>query len=167
MSKLYNTYLSLKKKDCETIYLFKSGIFFIAIDKDAYVLSNIFNFKLVNLTDTIVKCGFPVNSLEKYTNLLKHTIYNFRIIDIEKTTTYTINDYYISEQIKNLLFDICNINTNILSIKDAYAYLDKLKLSAKSILDGIILFTEDLKGSIMLEEQAIQFIKILGINIKN
>ena len=56
MSKLYNTYLALKKQDSQTIYLFKSGIFFIAIDDDARTLSNAFDFKLSNLNNDILKC---------------------------------------------------------------------------------------------------------------
>ena len=35
-------YSNVQKQNPEIIYLFKSGIFFIALDNDAYSLSNIF-----------------------------------------------------------------------------------------------------------------------------
>lgn len=35
MSKLYNSYLELKEKDSNFIYLFKNGVFFIALYEDA------------------------------------------------------------------------------------------------------------------------------------
>ena len=44
MSKLYNTYISLKANEEDTnntLYLFKAGLFFICIDKDAQIASNI------------------------------------------------------------------------------------------------------------------------------
>ena len=86
MSKLYNTYLALKKQDSKTIYLFKSGIFFLALDKDAYTLSDIFHFKLGNLTDTIVKCGFPCSSFDKYSSLFKVQTLTIKIIELENNT---------------------------------------------------------------------------------
>ena len=93
MSKLYNTYLALKKQDSQTIYLFKSGIFFLALDKDAYTLSDIFHFKLGNLTDTVVKCGFPCSSFDKYSNLFKIHNLGFKIIELEKNNVYSFNEY--------------------------------------------------------------------------
>ena len=49
MSKLYDKYLFLKDNEPNpdsTLFLFKSGIFFIFLDSDAKIASNIFNFKL-------------------------------------------------------------------------------------------------------------------------
>ncbi len=60
MSKLYKTYLILKNQDKNTLYLFKSGIFYIFLDENAKIISNILNLKLTNLSPTVVKCGFPV-----------------------------------------------------------------------------------------------------------
>ena len=41
MSKLYNNYLALKKENESTLFLFKSGIFYIFLDEDATKISNI------------------------------------------------------------------------------------------------------------------------------
>ena len=69
MSRLYSIYESLKRKDNKTIYLFKSGVFYLALSDDAIYLSNKFNLKLTNLNDSIVKCGFPISSIDKYINV--------------------------------------------------------------------------------------------------
>ena len=49
MSKLYEVYKKLKNDNPYTIYLFRSGIFYIALDADALLLSNKINLKLTNL----------------------------------------------------------------------------------------------------------------------
>ena len=64
MSKLYDKFSSLKNSNKDTLYLFKSGIFFIALNEDATKLSEIFGFKITNLNDTVTKCGFPEKRLE-------------------------------------------------------------------------------------------------------
>ncbi len=61
MSKLYPKYLELKKNDKDTIYLFKSGIFFLALEEDATTLAKELNLKVTNLSPNVTKCGFPVS----------------------------------------------------------------------------------------------------------
>ena len=141
MSKLYNNYLFLKtneKNSDNTLYIFKSGIFYIFLDNDAKIASKLLNLKITYLTENIVKCGFPLNSLEKYTKILKNTSYNFKIIDTVKNTAYTFNDYTIDEKVKKLLSEISTIDTNSLSVKEAYNFIDKIKVSAKTIIGGHI-----------------------------
>ena len=55
MSKLYVEYLKLKNKDINKVYLFKSGIFYIALEEDAKKLSELFDFKLTNLNESVIK----------------------------------------------------------------------------------------------------------------
>ncbi|MDO5555178.1 MAG: hypothetical protein Q4G09_00545 [Clostridia bacterium] len=138
MSKLYDTYISLKtnEKDNEnTLYLFKSGIFFICIDKDAKKASQILNLKLTNLNQDIVKCGFPIKSLEKYSTLLNISNYSFKIIDSNLQTTFKVNNYSIPDNIDKLLLKISNIDTNNLSVSKAYSFIDNIKDISKSILN--------------------------------
>ena len=132
MSKLYNTYLALKKQDSKTIYLFKSGIFFIALDEDACFLSNIFHFKLVNLTDTLVKCGFPCSSFNKYDNLFKSHNLQIKIIE-SNNTIYNLNQYNQSSSISDLLNFITSIDVNNLSVKEAYKFIEDLKNKVNNI----------------------------------
>ena len=133
MSKLYNTYLALKKQDSKTIYLFKSGIFFLALDKDAYTLSDIFHFKLGNLTDTIVKCGFPCSSFDKYSSLFKVHKLTIKIIELENNTVYHFHDYQQSKTITELLKTISSVDINNLSITEAYQWIEDLKNKAMDI----------------------------------
>ena len=55
MSKLLNTYHNLKKQDSQTIYLFKSGIFYLALEDDARLLSNELQLKLTSLNNESIK----------------------------------------------------------------------------------------------------------------
>lgn len=127
MSKLYNTYLSLKKQDSQSIYLFKSGIFFIALDEDARTLSNTFNFKLTNLNNAIVKCGFPCSSFYKYCSLFQNYNFTVRIIDPDSNILYGLNEYHQSENITNLLETIRSVDVDNLSVSEAYQFITDLK----------------------------------------
>ena len=133
MSKLYNTYLELKKQDEEIIYLFKSGIFFIALDNDAYALSKIFNFKLTNLTDTVVKCGFPCSSFNKYSKLFILHHLKIKIIELDNKVVYQFKDYVLNIKITELLNDIKSIDINTLSIQEAYQFIESLKNKVNKI----------------------------------
>ncbi len=138
MSKLYENYLFLKNNDKDssnTLYLFKSGIFFIFLDDDARKASHLLHLKLTCLTDKIVKCGFPINALEKYKKLLKQTSYNTKIIDTSTHISYTMKNYNIEDNIHELLSRIANVNSDELSIKEAYMFIEELKLFAKHILE--------------------------------
>ena len=91
MSKLYEVYKKLKNDYSDTVYLFRSGIFYIALDADAIFLSNKINLKLTNLNPSIVKCGFPSASLDKYVTLFKSNNINFKII--ENDTVFSAEEY--------------------------------------------------------------------------
>lgn len=134
MSKLYNSYLELKEKDSNFIYLFKNGAFFIALDEDAKKLSAIFSFKLSNFTPSVVKCGFPCSSFEKYSKLFRSCNLNIKIIDPNQNTSYLIKDYIQNENIANLLNSIKLLDINNLSVLEAYNFLEKLQKSAKEII---------------------------------
>ena len=140
MSKLYENYLFLKNNDensSNTLYLFKSGIFFIFLDNDAKIASRLFNLKLTCLTEKIIKCGFPINSLEKYKNLFNKTNYNVKIIDTSKHISYSIKNYAIEDNIHQLLSKISDINSDNLSIREAYLFIEEIKKSAQNILEKI------------------------------
>lgn len=140
MSKLYDIYSSLKSNESnsdKTLYLFKSGIFFILIDEDAKIASKILNLKITFLTENIVKCGFPISSLEKYSSLLQLTDYNFQIIDTSSNINYSLKNYSLNENIRNFLLQVSDLDTNNLSVKDAYEVLDNLKSTSANLLKGV------------------------------
>lgn len=133
MSKLYNTYLALKKQDSQTIYLFKSGIFFIAIDDDAHALSSTFDFKLSNLNSDIVKCGFPCSSFYKYYSLFQSHNLTVKIIEPDTNTSYGVNEYKQKKDITKLLEFINSIDIDNLSVYKAYKLIEDLKSKVAEI----------------------------------
>ena len=81
MSKLYERYLKLKKQDSSVLYLFKNGIFYIFLEEDAKKMSSLLNLKLTNLNESVLKCGFPVNNLAKYSSLIQSNGYQVHIVE--------------------------------------------------------------------------------------
>ncbi len=71
MSKLFDKYTELKRNNPSKYYLFKGGIFYIFIDQDAIHMSPILNLKLTHLNEKILKCGFPINNIDKYSSIFK------------------------------------------------------------------------------------------------
>ena len=138
MSKLFEIYKNLKQNDNETLYLFKSGIFYIFLDNDAKIINKTFGLKLTNLNDKIVKCGFPSNSLQKYIGLLSSTNYKIKIIDNSNTISHTVSDYNLNMEIKKLLQTISNIDTETLSIPEAYSLLNDFKDTAQKIILKVV-----------------------------
>ena len=114
MSKLYLIYKKLKETNKDTIYLFKSGIFYIALSDDAIFLASKFNLKLTNLNSTILKCGFPVSSIDKYIRKFNLNNINFEIVDAEKNALYLPRDFTLNKKIENLLDLISSIDINSL-----------------------------------------------------
>lgn len=80
MSKLYNRYKTLKNKE-DIVYIFKVGMFYVILDDDAKILSELLNLKLIPLNSEVNKCGFPVNSLKKYEKILKDNKIKYKIIE--------------------------------------------------------------------------------------
>ena len=105
MSKLYLEYLKRKKENNDKYYLFRTGLFYIFIDEDARNISKITPLSITNLSNDIVKCGFPSNSLEKYLNIFKNLGLDVDIInEIKKDTNENISKKII-KRIKNLDID--------------------------------------------------------------
>lgn len=120
-------YLELKSKDSKTMYLFKSGIFYIFLDEDASIMSNKLGLKLTKFNDEVYKCGFPASASSKYFQLLKSLDYSFKIIDSSTSVSYSIAEYSVNENISALLEKINKVDTNSLSIKEAYEFIDEIK----------------------------------------
>ena len=125
MSKLYNKYLELKAKDNNTLYLFKSGMFYIFIAEDAKIISEKFNLKLTNFNDTILKCGFPCNSLNKYVELIDSQQINFQIID--GVIINSKSQYIENQNIQNTLEQIKKLDINKLTPLKAFEILSNLQ----------------------------------------
>ena len=133
MGKLYKKYISLKIENPNKIYLFKVGIFYIFLDDDARLMSSVLKLKLTKLNSVIYKCGFPVNSSEKYINLLKK--YNYDICIVNENDIYdTINSYKNNNELKKIALKIVSVDINSLSISDAFELLSELQKSFNILL---------------------------------
>ena len=128
MSKLYNKYLQLKDENPSHFYLFKSGIFYIFLAEDAKKMSSILNLKLNNLNESVLKCGFPINSLQKYMNLLKTANCE---VEIFNNISPNLNT---NQKIENFLTKISNANPDNFSIKEIYNFLDTISKEANSLI---------------------------------
>lgn len=135
MSKSYNSYLSMKKTDKDTILLFKSGIFYILLDNDARLVSSILNLKLTQLNSDVVKCGFPISSLDKYLHLLIKYNLNVKIIDLSSNTVYNPDEFAYNSETDSLLLELSKLDVDNLSIKEAYSKLEDFNNKANKILE--------------------------------
>ena len=133
MSKLYEQYEKLKKDDKEKIYLFKSGIFYIALDEDAKKLSEIFGFKLVEFNDVILKCGFPLKRLSYYSQMLDANQIPFEVIDPNYAKIDNYSDYLKNENIKQVIQSILDLDMNNTTFQQAFTFLQDLQTQLKDI----------------------------------
>lgn len=125
MSKLYNKYLELKSKDNNLLYLFKSGMFYIFLAEDAKIISKEFNLKLTNFNDTVLKCGFPCNSLDKYSKLLDEQKINYQIID--GVVINSKSQYIENQNIQSTLEQIKKLDINKLTPLKAFEIISNLQ----------------------------------------
>lgn len=136
MSKLYVEYLKLKSENTDKLYLFKSGIFYIAIEDDAKKLSELFNFKLNNLNNTVMKCGFPQKRLEFYIDKLNSLNILFEIVDLNYSKVDNYSDYLNNNKIKDIIKSIIQIDMNNISFKESFEFLEKTKTELENIYNS-------------------------------
>ena len=56
------------------------GIFYNILNEDAKILNEKLGLKLTSLSPEIIKCGFPVSSLDKYTKKLDEMQSNMQLL---------------------------------------------------------------------------------------
>ena len=85
----------LQKKNNGKIVICNMGNFYISIGKDAILLNSLINLKVSCFKQEICKVGFPINSLEKYTDLLIQKRYSYIVyyFDKEKEELQILEDY--------------------------------------------------------------------------
>ena len=127
MSKLYDAYVQLKKEDSKPIYLFKGGLFFIALNEDAQKLSSLFELKLTKLNQTVVKSGFPCESYEKYAKLFKSYNLPVKLVDIDNARKINFVEYSQSQSVIEIIDELNNVDPDNLSISEAYKFIENLK----------------------------------------
>lgn len=126
MSKLLKQYEELKKKDPNKIYIFRVGIFYNILNEDARLVSKEIGLKITDLSPEIIKCGFPVATLEKYTNLLKEHDIKFEVISNQTSSNQNTSYAKIIQKIQNIDLD----NT---TCKEAFDILYMIQQNLKNI----------------------------------
>ena len=132
MSKILKQYNELKSKDASSIYIFRVGIFYNIINEDAKILNEKLGLKLTSLGPEIIKCGFPISSLDKYTKNLDNLQLKYTIIDnLPKNTNIT--DYSNNIEIKKILKKIIEIDMNNTTFQQAFNILLDIQEKLRSI----------------------------------
>ena len=70
-SKLLEEFNKVKAENKKCIVFVKSGVFYISLGIDAYVLNHILKLKLTDMSNT-KRVGIPINSIEKYIGLMQN-----------------------------------------------------------------------------------------------
>lgn len=132
MSKLMKKYLDLKKEDASSIYIFRIGIFYNILNEDAKILNEKLGLKLTSLSPEIIKCGFPISSLEKYTKKMDNLQIKYKVIDdLPKNTNIT--DYSKNIEVKKILKTISEADLNNMKPVEALNFLMLLQEKIKSL----------------------------------
>lgn len=116
----------LQEKNKGKIVLCNCGNFYIAIGKDAIVLYESLNLQLSCFKPEICKVGFPITSLEKYTDMIQEKEYGYVVyyFDKQKEELEKIKEYqgkkivYIEKTNRNCY--ICKHSTKYYKKEDVY-----------------------------------------------
>ena len=117
--KIYDKYLELKNLNKNKLYLFKSGNFYIFLADDADKINEYMVLKKTPYNKEIMKCGFPVNSIDSYMK-----VFNNHKLDIEVIDSIDVNSPNIIDLIKKI--DLDNI-TPIKALNFLYDIKDNIK----------------------------------------
>lgn len=94
------------------VLLIKSGNFYISMNNDAIIMSNILKYKIKE-SSNFIKTGFPISSLSKVINILHIKEINYLVIDKEIITKekFDTNNYdeYLNNNYRFYLNRINNI----------------------------------------------------------
>ena len=85
---------NIKQVHEDYIICYKVGSFYQCYDKDTYLLSNIFDYKIKRVNLNTLVCGFPQNAISKVMAKLEREKINYIILD-------TRNNYDIEYKVDN------------------------------------------------------------------
>ena len=126
------------KEDYENyLIMFKNGNFYISLNNDALVMNNIFNYKIIVISNYI-KIGFPINSLNKVSTKLDELKINYIIYDklIIQKIKFTTNNYKKFVKENNYLLYLNRIDKINYLLKDNIknSNMDKILNKIENIL---------------------------------
>ena len=136
MSKLYSKYLEHKALNPNILYLFKSGIFYMALNDDANRLSDALSLRVTNITDKIYKCCFPVSKSDFYFKTLESLNIDYKIIDPSQNVVLNYAEYKDNEKFNSIITNLIKLDLNKTSYQDAYIILTNTVHDLKQILSN-------------------------------
>lgn len=136
MSKLYSKYLEQKALNPNILYLFKSGIFYIALNEDANRLSDALSLRVTNITEKIYKCCFPVSKSDFYFKTLESLNIDYKIIDPSQNVVLNYAEYKDNEKFNSIITNLIKLDLNKTSYQDAYIILTNTVHDLKQILSN-------------------------------
>ena len=78
--KLLEEFNKVKAENKKCIVFVKSGVLYISLGIDAYILNHILKLKLTDMSNT-KRVGIPINSIEKYIGLMQNYDIPYVIVD--------------------------------------------------------------------------------------
>lgn len=133
MSKLIKKLEELKKLDASSIYIFRVGIFYNILNEDAKIVNEKLGLKLTSLSPEIIKCGFPISSLDKYTKKLNELQIQYKVID-DLPNNSNVTDYSNNIEIKKILNKITEIDMNNTTFQQSFNILLDIQNKLKKII---------------------------------
>ena len=115
----------IKKVHPDDVVCYKVGTFVKAFGKDAYIISYLFEYSLIDAKENVASCGFPKRAISKVCTRLEQKKINYVMID-------TRNNYEVDEKLDNK-----NLNTYTEILEKAKKYI-KLKKRLKSVEDELL-----------------------------
>lgn len=118
----------LQIKNKGKIVFVNAGNFYIAVGKDAVLLHKLLELKTTCMKQEICKVGFPINSLEKYSEILCSKKYSFIVYYFNQETEEleVVIDYNgkfkNNEDRKNINCYICKHSTKYYKPNDKYIF---------------------------------------------
>lgn len=114
--------MTYKNNYNNSIVMLKIGNFYEIYAIDAYILSNIFNYKLKNESNNI-KVGFPIVSLNKVLNKLNELKINYLIVEKDSVYKIVINKKFKNNKYNFYYKNYDNIKIINKRIDELFSYL--------------------------------------------
>ena len=113
---MIENYIDLKLTYKNYLIILKTGVFYISINEDAFILNKLFSYKIKEFNN-YKRIGFPINGLNKVLKRLErlninYIVYDNKIITKVNFTNNSYNKYRIDiNTYNNYLRRIKNINS--------------------------------------------------------
>ena len=106
--------------------LAKLDEYYNILNEDARIVSKEIGLKLTDLSPEIIKCGFPISKLDKYTQLLDSHNLKYKLV-----STHTSSNQNTSYN--DIIKKIENIDLNNTTCKEAFDILYNIQQNLKNI----------------------------------